>query len=340
MSGSSIPYQLRPHKAVDRRLFIDLLTRYERWQALTEAAYISMGAYPLEDHKLVHRVLGLRKLIAFDSESEIVKRQYFNRPIDSCKCFCYTSGDLVANLDEVLAEAGYADASNLIVWLDYTTPAMIGEQIREFCTLLDKLKPSDIVRVTVNASASALYTPPRQKGVPAVPSETIRGYRLAELQERIGDFLPAGTDAGMMTDGLLPSVLSKAFGAAALEALPIAGDHTFAPLSIVRYADGQQMLSLTGVVVQRDRESEMREKIDLDSWRFASRDWNQIHPLTVPNLTIRERLLLERSIDTMSIPDIKKLMGFDYGSLEGGEKFLDDYRHYYRFYPNLLAVET
>jgi len=339
MSGSSIPYHLRPHKAVDRRLFVDLLSRCERWHPLTDAAYISMGAYPLEDHKLVHRMLGLRKLIAFDYDAEIVKRQMFNRPIDTCKCVCSSSGDLVANLDAVLADAGHADASNLIVWLDYTAPAELGEQIREFVTLLDKLKPGDVVRITVNAKASSLFSPKPQKGVPTMPSKEIRMVRLEKLKERVGDYLPANAEAEMMTDELLPTVLSKAFGAAALEALPTSGASTFAPLSIVRYADGQQMLSLTGIVVQRDQEAQMRAKLELSSWRFASRDWGEVHLLTVPDLTLRERLFLERAIGTTAVPDLKEHLGFDFGALDVGEAFLNDYEHYYRFYPNLLAAE-
>ncbi len=339
MSGSSIPYHLRPHKAVDRRLFVDLLSRCERWHPLTDAAYISMGAYPLEDHKLVHRMLGLRRLIAFDYNHEIVKRQTFNRPIDTCKCVCHSSGDLVANLDSVLADAGHADASNLIIWLDYTSPAELGEQIREFVTLLDKLKPGDVVRITVNANASSLFSPKPQKGVPTMPGEEVRKVRFEKLGERIGDYLPTDTEAEMMTDELLPCVLSRAFGAAALEALPISGANTFAPLSIVRYADGQQMLSLTGIVVPRDQETAMRTKLDLASWRFSSKDWGEVHLLTVPDLTIRERLFLERAIGTTAVPDLKEHLGFDFGALEVGEAFLNDYEHYYRFYPNLLAAE-
>lgn len=338
MSGSSIPYHLRPHKAVDRRLFVDLLNRCERWRPLGDAAYISMGAYPLEDHKLVHRVLGLRKLIAFDYDPEIVKRQKFNRPIETCKCIRRSSGEVVADLDAVLADAGYADVQNLIVWLDYTSPAELGEQIREFITLLDKLRAGDVVRVTVNANASSLFSPKPQKGVPTMPADAVRKARYEKLNERIGDYLPTDTGPDMMSDELLPTVLARAFGVAALQAMPTSGENTFAPLSLVRYADGQQMLSVTGIVVEREKETAMRAKLDLDSWRFGSMGWDVVHLLTVPDLTIRERLFLERAIGTTSISDIKAQLGFDFGALETGEEFLSDYEHYYRFYPNLLAA--
>lgn len=340
MSGSSIPYHLRPHKAVDRRLFVDLLGRCQRWRSLANAAYISMGAYPLEDHKLVHRVLGLRKLIAFDYDEEIVRRQNFNRPLDGCKCLHISSGDLVSNFDDVLNKAGYEDCDGVIVWLDYTSPADLPVQIREFETLLDKLTAGDIVRITVNAKAGALFTPKTAPGVKPIPTPAVHQQRLRTLDERIGDYLPSSVVADDMTDSRLPSILSQAFGLASLNAFQPTNPLTFAPLSIVRYADGQQMLSLTGMVVPRTDETSLREKLELSDWRFASSDWTEVHELVVPDLTLRERLFLERSIGTMAVADIKRNMGFDFGTLNTGDSFLEDYQHYYRFYPNLLAAEA
>lgn len=340
MSGSSIPYHLRPHKAVDRRLFVDLLGRSQRWRSLANAAYISMGAYPLEDHKLIHRVLGMRKLIAFDYDPEIVKRQNFNRPLDACKCVHRSSGDLVASLDDVLREAGYDDCENVVIWLDYTDPADLPVQIREFETLLDKLAEGDIVRITVNAKPGALYTARPVPGVKPLSGEDIRNLRLAKLDERIGDYLPVGVSADDMTDAGLPPILSHAFGQASLNAFPTSSPLTFAPLSIVRYADGQQMLSMTGIVVRRADETHMRDKIELSEWRFGSSTWTEVHNLVVPDLTLRERLFLERSVGTMNIAEIKRRLGFDFGKLTVGDEFLQDYEHYYRFYPNLLAAEA
>lgn len=339
MSASSLPYHLRPHKAVDRRLFVDLLGRCERWRSLADAAYISMGAYPLEDHKLVHRTLGLRKLVAFDRDEEIVKRQVFNRPVAGCKCVRRSSGEIVAGLDTLLADVGYDDCRNVIVWLDYTSPAELSEQIREFETLLDKLTEGDIVRVTVNANAGALYTVRPQTGVPTPSATAIKKLRFDKLEDRIGDYLPADAVPADMTDEDLPPILSRAFGKAVMNAFPTSGHLTFVPLSIVRYADGQQMLSMTGMVVRRSEEDDMRERLGLEDWRFASKSWSDVHRLAVPDLTLRERLLLEREIGTTSTADLKRKLGFDFSMLSVGDRFLDDYEHYYRFYPNLLAAE-
>jgi len=339
MSGAAVPYHLRPHKAVDRRLFLDLLSRYERWRPLSDYAYVSMGAYPLEDHKLVHRIIGITKLIAFDLNEEVVARQRFNRPIESCHCLTKKSGELIAQLDTVLTECSFPAENGIIIWLDYTDPAKIGEQVREFESLLDKLRPDDVVRVTVNAHPHVFLDQSNADGKPLLAEEK-RARQFQRLRERIGDFLPSWAGPDHMTPAELPLVLSEAFAAAALKALPVSGSNAFVPLSIIRYADGQQMLSITGAVVKRGDETEMLARLDLDSWPFASRDWKTIHRLVVPHLTVRERLFLERGVVSRSPDDLMKELGFESAAEVKITEFLENYKSYYRFYPTLLSAEV
>jgi hypothetical protein len=223
MSGASIPYHLRPHKSVDRRLFLDLLTRFERWKPLTDHVYVSMGAYPLEDHKLVHRQLGLSRLIAFDLEEGVVARQKFNRPIETCHCLHKNSGEIISHLDAILSECMFSNPAGIIVWLDYTSPGQLGHQIREFESLLDKLRTGDLIRVTVNAQPNALVEPPMPGANPPLAKEK-RERQFHNLKSRIGEFLPSETGPDDMTPEGLPLAISKSFGAAALKALPVTGD--------------------------------------------------------------------------------------------------------------------
>jgi hypothetical protein len=338
MTGAKTPYHLRPHKAVDRRLFLDILSRFERWKPLTEYAYVSMGAYPLEDHKLIHRMIGITKLIAFDFDAEVVARQLFNRPIDSCYCLKKKSGELIAELDSILAECGLATDKGLIVWLDYTDPTKIGEQIREFEALLDKLRPGDVVRVTVNAHPHDLLDEMAIDGKPLLVGEK-RIKQFQKLKDRIGDFLPSWAGPNHMTAADLPRVLSESFAAAALKALPVTSENIFSPFSIIRYADGQQMLSITGAIVNRQDEGTMLKRMGLITWPFASTDWTTIHQLVVPHLTVRERLYLERGITSKPADELIAELGFDSASDVKIEDFLENYKNYYRFYPTLLSAE-
>lgn len=336
MSGASIPYHLRPHKAVDRRIFIDLLGRLERWRPLTDYVYLSMGAYPLEDHKLIHRILGITRLVAFDKESSIVARQLFNKPIENCWCIERTSGQVVDKFDHVLEECGFGGPDGVIVWLDYTDPKKLGVQIREFQTLLDRLSAGDVVRVTVNAHPHELIDKPVGK---LTSAEQKRAGQFEALQGRIKEFLPSWATADHMTADELPRVIAESFAAAALKALPVSGAFTFRPLSLVRYADGVQMLSITGVIAKRSDEGDMLARLGMETWPFASDTWSMIHKLVVPDLTTRERLYLEREVINKTAAEIVASLGFDEASGIAVSDFIDTYKKYYRFYPTLLAAE-
>ncbi len=333
-AGASLPYHLRPHKAVDRRIFVDLLSRVERWRPLNDYVYLSMGAYPLEDHKLVHRILGMRNLITFDYDDEVVARQVFNRPVASCHCLMKNSGEVVAQLDGLIAECGI-EPEGVVVWLDYTDPKKLGTQVREFQTLLDKMGHGDIVRVTVNAHPNELADGLRT----AVPVEEKRESQFTKLKRRIEDFLPSWVTAADMTAETLPRVLAESFSSAALAAIPATSNLVVSPLSIVRYADGQQMLSITAMLCERDQVSAMREQTGIDAWPFGSPNWSTVHNLIVPALTLREKLFLEREALGKSSADIAKELGFKTASDISIDEFLENYRMYYRFYPSILHAD-
>ena len=336
MSGASLPYHLRPHKAVDRRIFIDLLSRIERWRPLTDYVYLSMGAYPLEDHKLIHRVLGIKRLIAFDMEGAVVARQKFNRPVISCQCIEKTSGEVVSEIDKILENCGFTGPDGVIVWLDYTDPKKLGEQIRECESLLDRLSTGDVVRVTVNAHPRELIDSPSEK---LKTAEEKRDKQFQGLQNRIKEFMPSWATADDMTADNLPRVISESFAAAALKAFPVTSKRTFRPLSIVRYADASQMLSITGVIADRTDEGQMLSQLGMEKWPFSSDTWSIIHKLVVPDLTLRERLFLEREVVAAAPEAIIEGLGFDDAGGISVADFIDNYRNYYRFYPSLLTAE-
>lgn len=113
----------------------------------------------------------------------------------------------------------------------------------------------------------------------------------------------------------------------------------FCPLSIIRYADGEQMLSITGAIIPRADKNLFLERLDLESWPFDSTDWSTVHRLLVPALTIRERLFLEKTIMSKNPADLVSELGFDAASDIQMEDFLESYKSYYRFYPTLLSAE-
>lgn len=339
MSGATVPYHLRPHKAVDRRLFVDLLMRFERSQPLKDYVYVSMGAFALVDHKLIHRMIGLSKLVAFDYDTTVVERQKFNRPIDTCHCLQKTSGEVVQSVEAVLKQCSYDTSSGVIVWLDYTTPKELGNQIREFETLLDDLNEGDIVRVTVNADLRWLLGSEHPND-PPTKEEKRRERGFKKLNETIGEFLPAEASSSSLTEDEYPKILALAFAQAALKSFPVSNSKMFQPLSIVTYADGQRMLSITGTIASRRNVKQLIDRLDLSSWPFSSTTWQEVHPLLVPVLTVREHLFLERGIFGNDPKNLISEIGFSHAADIALDKFLENYKSYSRFYPNMLAVEV
>lgn len=337
MSGASIPYHLRPHKSVDRRLFFDLLERFQRWKSLKNATYISMGAYPLEDHRLAHRLLGITNLVAFDRDESIVARQKFNKPIGTCHCLCKSSGEIVDDLERTLKHCGISNSERIVIWLDYTDPKEIGTQIREFQTLLDKLNEGDFVRITVNANPKELETSTESGAV--LVTKTMRN-QFDQLKARIGDFLPSSASPSDMTPEGLSLLLAQAFGAAALKAIPASSDYIFSPLSLVRYADTTQMLSISGALVHKRKDKRVRQRLEMESWPFSSTQWTDVKKLVVPTLTLREKLYLERGVGEKEQREIIDELGFSTAGDVDMMSFIESYKNYYRFYPMILPTEA
>lgn len=100
------------------------------------------------------------------------------------------------------------------------------------------------------------------------------------------------------------------------------------------------MLSMTGLVVEREKKVKMRKQLELAAWPFSSNDWEEVHFLSVPDLTLRERMYLERAVLRSAPEEIAKELGFEFNDDFKMVDFLKDYKKYYRFYPSLLSAET
>ena len=149
-AGSSLPYRLRPNKAVDRELFLSLLMRLTPRLSLENYQYVGLGGPFLEDFRLVHARLGLRQMACLESEQEVHKRQLFNRPIASIEC-------VHATLEDYLD--GHDFETPAIIWFDYTEPKGITTQIERFARTIGTVPLGSVLRVTLNANQNSLGKP-------------------------------------------------------------------------------------------------------------------------------------------------------------------------------------
>ena len=66
MSAGTLPYHLRQNKAVDRAVFIDMLMRIHTYISVRDHAYVSLGGPFLEDFRIIHAALGIRRMISLN----------------------------------------------------------------------------------------------------------------------------------------------------------------------------------------------------------------------------------------------------------------------------------
>lgn len=328
-TGSSLPYRLRPNKAVDRELFLSLLTRLAAKLSLEKYHYVGLGGPFLEDFRLVHARLGISRMTCVESESEVHKRQLFNRPIASIECVHST---LECYLDNHELE------TPAIVWFDYTDPKGITAQIERFAQTIGSVPIRSLLRVTLNGNPESLGRPTSDELSVEIDGEasgdraqkpTIHECRLARFRERLGALFPNGLTADGMNQ--------KNYGLSLLRVLKLAVDKealSFRDRRIVwalatHYKDGQAMVTATLVVCAAD---DMSVEGLVKEWEYHSTP-DVPHRLDMPALSTLERLTME------SNDDAQEKLGFALPESDMGENPFAVFKRFYRIYPHFSRVE-
>ena len=343
MSGSSLPYRLRPNKAVDRELFLSLLMRLAPRLCLDRCHYVGLGGPFLEDFRLLHSRIGIGrkrsgrtvgKLTCVESELEVHKRQRFNRPVASIKCVHST-------LEKFLDQTTFT--SPAIIWFDYTAPKGIASQIQRFAATVGTVPIGSVLRITLNAN-------PREEGdeepsaknlsvevdgdvsVNRAQKLTKAESRFLRFKERLGTLVPSGLTPDAMT--------LKKYGPTLLQALKLAVEKqalSFSDRRIVwalatHYADGQAMVTAALVVCGSD-DTETQKLIK--GWEFCAPP-DEPHRLELPALSSLERLTME------SNSNARRKLGFDLAKVVESKLDVDPvdvFKKFYRFYPHFSRVE-
>ena len=128
-SASSLPYRLRPNKAVDRELFLALLGRLAAALRIESYQYVGLGGPFLDDFRLIHGRLGIQEMVCVESEEDVHQRQLFNRPVDCITCVHDTLENFIDSTDF---------EQPVLIWFDYTEPGKIADQIERFARTVDR----------------------------------------------------------------------------------------------------------------------------------------------------------------------------------------------------------
>jgi hypothetical protein len=324
MSGRTIPYHLRQNKSVERFAFVELLSRISRLLPIETYRYIGFGGLALEDFKFVHARLGLSKMTSIEMNSNVLKRQKFNKPLHCIELNMLTSQELISNLP-----VGGSD-EQLIVWLDYTSPSELRSQLDEFQMLMSRLRHGDVVKITLNAAPSALK---EQSSLPKGSSTAdLYEARYNELIARLGIAPLSDSIADDMRAAEYPQVLKRCIRYFALEGLKGRKEYRLQPLSSFVYSDPTQMFTFTGVILDNAmKPKEFEMKTGIKKWPLSTLTWDGFKRIDVPDFTMRERLFIDAMLPGKTAKQIQKRLGYWVAdSVSESQDMIETYRQFYR----------
>ncbi|MBW4647612.1 MAG: hypothetical protein KME06_02785 [Kastovskya adunca ATA6-11-RM4] len=328
MSGASIPYHLRPNKAIDRYAFLELLSKIDKYSDcdVFHYKYIGFGGHSLEDFKYIHSRFGIGNMISIEEDTEVYNRQKFNQPHNCIDCIQQSSDDFINEFQRT---------DPTIIWLDYVRPSDLRKQIEEFQATINKLEPLDIIKITVNSHPASYVA--SHKGM---NSFELQASRINKLNTMLGDIFPlADVTANMMTEKRFPEALCLVLKYAANLAMVGKSDIYFQPLSAFSYADGQQMLTVTGILLESAKNQEFLNQTNIDKWELSNIDWKEPRRINVPDLTIKERLHIDSRLPNSKAKEIQDELGFLFNSKENiSLEMLETYILFYRQSPYFSRI--
>lgn len=348
MSGGYVSYSIRPNKTVERLLFVELLSRLERAlpSPIDQYCYVGLGGPFLDDFKLMYSEFGMRHMVSIESDLDVHRRQLFNRPFRHIQCLNIKSGELIDHLDM------HVPTIRRIFWLDYSEAGLgaLRQQIQEFETLLPKLNAYDIVKVTLNANPSILgdeadeFDVVRQTSYKRklIDSE-LDEHRLEVLRNRLGDKLPGEVDRQPIGTELVrrpqfPRLILALIEHAAYKFQQGMGELKFQPLAAYSYADGQQMLTVTGIMLSAASADSVVKSPGLNRWKLARLTWDKLPiPISVPFMSVKERSRVDSLLHLGGGKSIqRRLKILLHETEEKSAAALDDYKRLNRHYSHFI----
>ena len=303
------PYHLRINKAIDRFLLVEILEILKRHcKKMSGYTYYGFGGPFLEDCKLVYNRFPEIKIVSIERDEQTFERQKFHRFSKNL--------NLVQNEFSDFLES-FSGNSGEIFWLDYTDRKLV--RFREFQSILGKVSENSVVRITIRAERN--------------------GQKLENFQRRYSGIAPGkirGID--MREPSHFVKLLQDMFQTASIHVLPEVGESVFQLLNSSYYKDSTQMLSITGIVCNKDEVLKIRKWFK--DWKFANLDWETPHKINVPTLSVKERLYLEQYLPTTKKTGLflSRALGYKIDEDEEHIEQLKQYEEFHQYYPYFARV--
>ena len=317
-------YHLRPNKAVDRNLFVESLVHLGKMIDISGYRYIGFGSYEFDEFKLIYRTLGIEDLHSIEMNSDVFRRQKFNRPYSSIQLFNKTCGEY---FDE-----DYDNTKHSIVWADFSEANEKHSQCQDIANICSKMRNGDVLRITLNANPTGISTGGKQTS--DVPSHERKKLRFDALKQELDDFFPDGVSEKDVTKNGYPRLLLKVIKKAVYQDLDVGLSPC--PLCSYVYSDNTQMMTFTLIMFSAEnRESsvtKLREAFSgWDSYVNID-EWDTFIRIDLPPLTVHEQLEIgQYEKNEAGMKKVEEDMGIK-------KEELKRYLQFARYYPNYQPV--
>lgn len=329
MSGGYVAYHLRHNKSVDREVFLEGIQKLSKLYDISNYTYIGFGGPMLEDFKHVHYKLLINKLISIENDKNVYPRQLFNKPFDCIDCTFMDSHEFIDN---------YHFTTSSILWLDYGGLKSINRELRSIEVLSRKVLPGDILKITIPLIPDSIFSRKKGLGIDEF-SECFE----RNLENKIGKrFYSRKTDIknSDYSDSAIIRYLSRIIIDSLKNAIELGlsgrlSRKKFIPLVVNSYNDGHHtMLTLFGIFEKSDVDTyrNLFYTSQLNNWEYISKHWHDIQNISIPSLTIKEKIEIDSKLPTTK--NAKKILIDVPIPLEE----LTLYKKYYRLYPNFQRM--
>jgi len=333
LSQSKHPaYHLRPNKAVDRLLFLELLRTLELHGSKLPDTYVGLGGPFLEDFRLLSQEFPQMELVCVERDEETHKRQLFHLCSSRMVCVHGPLGDYIAT--------SFPSDKPVAIWMDYTE--MRRESLSELADIVRKAVPGSLIRVTVRAETpiydlgvSRKRCPPRVPSAKRAEFERLRDLYRTDMAVDEAAFRAEWFHWRSFSPEEFPQLLARMIRAAAEASC--SRPKAFLPLHTVKYSDGTIMLSKTGLICREEERDSLALHFQ-EHCHYCSADPDAMDEIDVPILTTKERLHLEGILPSKQANGEACLGKLGYliegdTEEEASRRKMEQYERYYRLYP-------
>lgn len=304
-------YHHRPSKSIERKLIIDLLRDFYTSADLKKCTYIGLGSFFFIDFKLLHKSLGVKKLINIEWDVDNKRRFEFNKPY---ACIDLKWGSTTEILPTIQLE------KQAIIWLDYTDP-LKPYMLEDVEIVTTSIKPNSFFIISCNSQLSRYF------------NRDINAYDVNRFKQDFGNDCLFELEPNMLTINNSHILYREMINAKIEQVLnlrnagaPNKGTKlVYQQLLLITYKDGAPMFTTGGVFLEQKYLSSFNKR-KLNKLNFV-RKGDEVFDLHSPVLTSQEIDLLNSSLPNYKSYFVNK-KSLKFIPEEDRVRYFDNYRYF------------